>query len=192
MRSLFNCVTFIILSLLTQASLAINDFVLVASQVVSPGSTSIQFTSIGSYHRYYLVIDNMLPTASTQSLLLRFSINNGVSYISNNNYVFIISGASTTNQTNLYGSMGTNAARINGGTVDHGEPLSGIINLAGMNNAGVKPFFQANLAYYSSARPVMSTGGGSFKVADTYNAFALFMSNGGTFRSGTFTLYGLN
>lgn len=190
MRIFSRVAAFIILSLLTQAALA-QSFIQVA-QVSAGASSSIQFTNIQGYHRYHLVIDNMQPSASSQNMVLRFGTNNGDPYSSNANYVFLISGASVANSTKLYGSSGANAAQINGGTVDNGQPLSGTIDICGMDNSGAKPFFQANLAYYSGGYPVMSTGGGSYTIAGIYDSLEIYMSGGATITGGTFTLYGLN
>lgn len=161
-------------------------------QTQSPsGVGSVSFTNIPSgYDQYILRISGLLPASNGDSLSMRFSENNGVSYIS---VLYIWSGA-------FFGADGSTS---NSGTTDPSSiyltgPF-GISNAAGSYN-GVVTFM--NLGYSAIAKSCLIdawfnaagqfqryVGMGSYNGDENIiNAIQLFF-NGSNIASGKISLY---
>lgn len=148
-------------------------------------------TGLTGYTNYLIVFNNLLPATNATSLLMRFSDNNGSSYIATANYNtqgLLASNASVSAaQTVGATTITTSNSWINTATIVGG----GSILLCNFNSANSRKNGLFNAVYVSSAGLMANYQCGfQFVGTNTLNALAMYFSSG-NITSGTWSVYGL-
>jgi hypothetical protein len=165
------------------------NLVLLSTQTVSSVST-VSFTSLISskYNDYVLRITNLSGNQSVNNLFLRFSTNNGSSYISTANYAsseFLVNTGGNSLATNTGLTNAIVFTDIENATNGQG---GGVVQFFNLSNGGVFPMYLCN-GYFAGSFNTLFTIGGSYNSAITANAFQLVTDTGTV--SGTFKFYGV-
>jgi len=161
------------------------------STLTASNSASINFTSLisSTYDNYVVLINSLNPQNSSQSLLVRFSTNNGSAWISGNRTyrfnVFTLAGNlpsyfADPTATSMYASQ-------NAG-VDTNTGLSGQVTLFDLPSATTNARIMSQTTY--KATNAFAITSGSYLTAASINAVQFLMSTGNIV-SGTFSLYGI-
>ncbi len=152
--------------------------------------TAVNFTSIGSYENYRLVLTNMFrASAGTDVINLRFSTNNGSTYETTNYCGNLISNSAGTVITTSGGA----GEILVGETTDAAtQRCSCVIDIVGMNVSGFPTVFSQYTLYAASgstANQRIATGGRQSAI--TANAFRI-LTGASSAMTGAFRLYGWN
>ncbi len=172
------------------------DIILVESKVVS-GSANVDFVSIGGYKKYKLIFQNLANNTATNTGLLRFSTDNGSSFLSGasayygaNNIVSDTSGGAATSSS----STGTNGIRLTSvnGLGSGSLGFRGELNIVGMNESSGGIPTVSGVLEFAGTTPTSQTIviGSGYLSAINANAIRITAS-GGTY-SGKVSLYGIN
>lgn len=166
------------------------------SSATASNSTSINFTNLSSsYNAYVIFFDNVL-TNSPASFNLRFSIDNGLTFISTATYAQVFfnqrlgSGYSGSRQTAFDRFILSDQIDA---TLDP-QRIAGQIwlyNPAGTQNYKSIYFFCATFGNTGTPRvPIVRNGNGYLPESSPVNAIS-FLAQGGQLFQGTFKLYGV-
>lgn len=157
------------------------DLILVSTQNFS--GADLIFSSIGSYQNYFLLFSNMLNSVNSAYLRLRFSTDNGVSFITSGYQ----SGVNTVGwNSNIFANSSDTTSIYVVKTPSASSPLifTGSALLSGMNistSPGLTGSFQG--------QNVLGLSMGAKIAPITANAFSLG-STSGSFTQGKVSLYG--
>lgn len=167
------------------------------SQGVASNSASIDFTSIGSYASYMIILDRVIPGTDATKLLMRVSLggsfrDTGSDY-TNVNFRMAPSGSGAEGNEVGGGATALNISS-DGETLGTGtdEIFNAIIWTGNMAQSSAKKRFIWDVSFYS-ATPVSlrHSGAGAFVQANTAVDGFRFLMSSGNIASGTFTLYGV-
>jgi len=163
-----------------------STLVLIQSQKAS-SSTSLAFTSIGSYNYYLLSWYSVVPASSAVTLQLQTSNNNGSTY-ANTGYSSGINFTSY-NSTSITNSNITTAFLLSGSAGTNSNGMSGYCYLSNFNN-GVQAAIAGQSNWLNPSSSVQFGSMGGVNGASGTNAFQVFFSSG-NISSGVFTLWGI-
>jgi len=168
------------------------SWVLISDQTVS-ATSSIQFTSIGSYDIYFLIFRGCGNNTNTSTSGIQVSDDNGSSYITTNYQGGLDrNGYDNTPPGN---DNSTTLFPISGPTTNTNNYTSLKIMLSGLNQgSGIPVTISGNVTYKNSSGggPKMvigRVGGRSSTAGGTLNAFRYLASSGTV--NGNFRLYGI-
>ncbi len=165
------------------------DMILVQTLTFS-NAAQADLTSIGSYTKYKIVF-NLGSTVNGDTLVFRFSTNNGSTFLSSS---YNGSGLGFDNSASgFFGSSSGNGLALTGSSVASNAPgVNGEIQCISMNQSTYQPIILFHSAYKSSSTGVISTamGSGGYSSAINVNAFRFIFSSG--LISGTVSLYGIS
>ncbi len=158
-------------------------------------SASVDFTSLitTDYDYYKLVLEEITPDADGATLGIRFSTDNGSTWISTNTYVYN-SGSFSGSGAASNSSGGTSVLNLNGGHtvgISSGETLAAVVDIFNPLSAST----YARIAGYGVVKNALGSYaslffGGQRTSVEVNDAFQLKMDTGNIL-SGTLTLYGL-
>lgn len=163
----------------------------IETQTVSGSGVAFNDLATNSYNIYFLTLENVVAASNDDTLQVRFSNNNGSSFITSSTY----NRAYVRGKAN--GTFNENKAQ-NQTKLDIAVNLS---NVANVGMSGYMYFFNlldsSNFSYLehhltgraSDGEYQFTFGGGIEHTAQTINAFLINTNLGNL--SGTFTLYGL-
>jgi len=159
--------------------------------------SDFHFTSFDtSYRQYKLVFIQVVPTASDETLQLRFSQNGGSSYDSSSNYYWVNSTARNT--TTLVGGGTATDTSIHFNQSSAGYYIAnGVYGYSGeatiyRSTDNTRPRLTYQGVYFDNVLTYLttSTGSGWYGVTGNFNAFQIFFN--GTTTSGEVYLYGVS
>lgn len=172
----------------TSAAVTPSKYELIAT-VNASGASTVDFTGLSStYAAYEVVMTGVYASTDVQSLLVRTSSNNGVSFDSStgnyaHNHVLV-------NDTGTVSGSAGSLGYIDMGFV-HSSSYGFYASLKFVN-AGVSRPFGMQWALGSYISQIYHWRGVGFRKSNTaVNAIRLFLSGGGTTITGTFKLYGI-
>jgi hypothetical protein len=161
---------------------------LVASGTFS-AVAQLDFTSIGTYKNYTLLINNLIAAVTSEDLLMFLSTNNGSSFITTAGYynysrIYVNSTATVAGESGADNRFYLTKGALISSTI----PTSIEVEIRNMNTAAA----QASCRSYENITQVTSVVQGNTGVnTGNYNAFRI-AALGGDAISGTYKLYGWN
>jgi hypothetical protein len=164
---------------------------LIETQTASADS-SVDFINLAtnSYNVYFVTVNDLQTSASSQSAI-RFSNNNGSSFIASS-YQYAYQRGSTAGT--FAETRSTSVAQLNLGllstNLNSNSSASGYIYLYNLLDSAKYSFcsFQ-NFSEYTTGDTRFAFGSGVYPIAETHNAFQIVPSAGTI--SGNFSLYGI-
>lgn len=164
----------------------------IETQTVSGSDVIFNDLATNSYNIYFLTLENVVAATNDNFLFVRFSTNNGSSFITSSTY-------------NVAYQIGRNDGYFSEQKAQNQTLIEVAPNLSNVANVGMSGYMyffnlldSSNFSYLehhltgrqSSGHHQFTFGGGIEHTAQTINTFGLNASSGNL--SGTFTLYGLN
>jgi len=163
---------------------------LIEEQTVSGTPSSIDFINLANnpYDVYFLTLNNIQTSATSQNTI-RFSNNNGSSFIASG-YQYAFQRLTTAGSS--FEGKSTSATQINTEMLSDtstGSSGNGYFYLYNLLNSSKYSF--TTFQFFSSwSDERMTFGGGVYPTAETHNAFQIVASSG-NFTSATIKLYGV-
>ena len=169
----------------------VGELQFIETQTVSGSSVTFNDLATNNYNIYFLTLENVVAATNDDSLIVRFSTDNGSSFITSSTY----------NRAYLRGKANGTYNENKAQNANLIQVVPNVSNVANVGMSGYMYFFNlldsSNFSYLehhltgraSDGVYQFSFGGGIEHTAQTINAF-LINSNLGNL-SGTFTLYGL-
>jgi len=164
---------------------------LIETQTVTSG-TSVDFIDLADnpYNVYFLTVNN-LQTSATSQAGLRFSNNNGSSFISSGyqyaNTRGSVGGGTSDGESTSHPQINTNLLS----DTATGMSANGYFYLYNLLDSSKYSFANLHIfASYSADPGRYSFGGGVLPTAETHNAFQLF-ATAGNITDATISLYGI-
>lgn len=174
------------------------SFDLISTSTAST-SSSIDFTGLSStYSQYLIVFYDVIFTTDNRRMELRYSTDNGSTFISSSTYSFASYGSADDSATNRGSrSAAFSTIVITSDTVNYrcgngvGDVVSGNIYIISPSTS-LPTMSSFNVHYRSSTDITMHIAGVASNTTTTaVDAVQLIPEGGGTFASGVFKLYGM-
>lgn len=179
--------------LLGGAEVDLGKLEFIETQTVSGSNVVFNDLATNSYNIYFLTLENVVAATNDNYLFVRFSTNNGSTFITSSTY----------NRAYLRGK--SNSVTFNENKAQNQTLLEISPNSSNVANVGMNGYMylynlldSSNFSYLSThlvgrasdGVTQFAFGGGIEHTAQTINTFGIDASSGNL--SGTFTLYGLN
>lgn len=164
------------------------------SKTTASNSATLDVTDLGSYSAIRITINSLLPATDNTQLLLRFSSDNGATYIATNTYKYANSGINDAATARTTVSTGDSALKLimqdNLGNLAADGGYSGTVILSSFNLA-IPTFASGSVSYGNNfANAVVGTIGGFQTGSTAMNAFRLLMDSG-NITSGSIVVEGM-
>lgn len=169
--------------------------VLLGSSEIGSSTAALSYTGLGadSYYKYEIEVDHLSPVTSTAELCIRFSTDNGSTYISSSSYQYAIQYASVA-ATPSWNSVGsTSATEIHLAVSQHNsasDGYSGVIEILNPQAAFNTRLLCRGFYLHSSVVNYTTEVGGYLTTAGAVNAIQIFM-NSGNIQNGFVRVYGI-
>jgi hypothetical protein len=169
------------------SSITSRDFVRVALTEVSSPTAAVDFAVDGTYREYLFVIDDLVASSASQSLIMRISDDNGSTYETTNYLGGHFSGSPGFALGNMVGAFTQYISLISSVSTTYGQGVTGEVRLFSPAVSGI---------YKRTKSEMVSQGGGiTIGAATIQNTNALtnvrFLMTSGNIASCKIAVYGL-